>query len=529
MARKRNKQREQRDTAKYSVAPTSAAALDRTQIHKYHTKAGHGFAAEDANTLADRLRGRDAVVDGSTERLSVDRRVDGVLVQSKYCKTPSETVNSAFEPHGGSYRYGKQVLEVPKDQYDECVKLMEEHIREGRVPGSTDPADAKKLVKAGDVTYQQALNIARAGTIDSVIFDLKTGVIGAGCTFGLSFMINYGQGCWRGMDHSDAFKAAMQEALNSGLVHLVAHVASAQLLRTPAAALGAVTTRQGVRTISRAPLGRKCIEALASASLGKAVHGSAAINHVSKMLRSNAVTGAVMAVVSCAPDFYRAVFDGSISWQQFTKNLVVSSAGVAGGIGGGMAGAAGGAAVGSVIPFVGTAAGATIGAIAGALGGGAAASETARSIADEIVEDDAIKLMRTLEAELQTLSLEYMLSEQEVKKVLHEVRCEIDAQAEWLRGMYKETGGDPVTGREFVRRKFDHLFLQTAKLRLPVRESAVKAQFFMDELEVSYRQDNDRFLDALRGLNELCGKALPWASREEFDDFMLDDSRPLRL
>lgn len=529
MARKRNKQREQRDVAKYSVAPTSATALEGTQIPKYHTKAGHGFAAEDANTLADRWSGRDAeVVGGSNEHLGEDRRVDDVLVQSKYCKTPSETVNSAFEPHGGSYRYGQQVLEVPKDQYDECVKQMEERILEGRVPGYTDPADAKKLVKAGDVTYQQALNIARAGTIDSVIFDLKTGVIGAGCTFGLSFMINYAQACWRGMDHTDAFKAALQEALNSGLVHLMAHVASAQLLRTPAA-LGAVATRQGVRTIARAPLGRKCIEALASASLGRAVHGSAAINHVSKLLRSNAVTGAVMAVVSCAPDFYRAVFDGSISWQQFTKNLVVSSAGVAGGIGGGMAGAAGGAAVGSVIPFVGTAAGATIGAIAGALGGGAAASETTRSIADEIVEDDAIKLMRTLEAELQTLSLEYMLSEQEVKKVLYKVRCEIDAYAEWLRGMYKETSGDPVTGRDFVRRKFEHLFLQTAKLRLPVRESAVKAQFFMDELEVSYRQDNDRFLDALRGLNELCGKALPWASREEFDDFMLDGSQPLRL
>lgn len=528
MARKRSRQRKASDDTRYVVAPTAATTLEGTQIPKYHTKAGHGFAAEDANTLADRWSGRDAeVIGGSNERLGADRMVDGVLVQSKYCKTPSETMNSAFGPHGGSYRYGQQVLEVPKDQYNECVKQMEERIREGRVPGITDPADAKKLVKAGDVTYQQALNIARAGNIDSVMFDLKTGVVGAGCTFGLSFMINYAQACWRGMDHTDAFKMALQEALNSGLVHLVAHVASAQLLRTSAAAWGAVATREGVRTIAHMPLGKTCIEAVASASLGKAVHGSAAINHVSKLLRTNAVTGAVMAVVSCAPDFYRTVFDGSISWQQFMKNSVVNLAGIAGGVGGWMAGAAGGAAVGSAIPIVGTAAGAFIGGLAGALGGGTAASQTARSVADGIVEDDAIKLMRTLEAELQTLSLEYMLTEREVKKVLQEVRCEVDPK--WLCGMYKESGGDPASGRDFVRRKFEHLFLKTAKLRLPIRESAVKAQFFMDELEVSYRQDNDRFLEALRGLNELCGKALPWASREEFDDLMLDDSRPLRL
>ena len=521
MGRKRKNQREQRDITASVVAPTEAAALESTQISRYHTKAGHGFAAEDANTFIDRMYGRDAkVIGGSNEHRGPDRIVGDVFVQTKYYKTASETMRSAFDPHGGSYRYDGQVLEVPKDQYDECVKLMEQRIRKGRVPGHTDPADAKKLVSAGSYTYQQARNIARAGNIDSVRFDLTTGAIAASCTFGLSFMINYAQGLWRGQDHADAFKVALQEALATGLKTLVVHVASAQLLRTNAAALGTVATRQGVRTIARTAPGRKCIEAIASASLGKAVHGAPAVNHVSKLLRSSAVTGTVMVIVDCGPDFYRAAFDGSISWQQFTKNLVVSIAGVGGGIGGAMAGAAVGNAI---LPG----AGAVIGGIIGALGGGEISGQAAKSIADEIVEDDAIKLMRALEAELQTLSYEYTLSEQEVEKVLYLVRDEVDA--EWLRGMYKETGGDPASCRDFVREQFEHQFMKIAERRLPIYEAAVKAQFFMDELEVSYDHDNDRFLEALRGLNELCGKILPWKSFEEFDEFMLDDSRTLKL
>ena len=520
VGRQRRKKRDHRDLAKAAAAPMDAAALERTQIAKYHTKAGHGFAAEDANNLADLWRGRDAKVTGkSNEPRGADRVVDGVYVQSKYCNTSNETMNSAFDPHGGNYRYDGQVLEVPKDQYEECVKLMEQRIREKRVPGYTDPAAAKKLVKKGEYTYEQARNIARPGNIDSVKYDVKAGVVVAGCTFGLSFMINYAQGCWRGLDHTDAFKAALKDAFDSGLMALVAHVASAQLLRTKAAALGTVAARQGVRAIARTTPGKVIIESIARASLGKAVHGAAAVNHVSKLLRSNAVTGSVTVVVSCTPDFYRAAFDGSISWQQFIKNSVVTLAGVAGGIGGWMAGAAAGTPLGPV--------GATIVGIVSAVGGGALAGQGAKGIADEIVEDDAIQLMRALDAELQTLAFEYLLSEQEVEKVLKAIRREIDP--EWLRGMYKETDGDPASWRDFVRRKFEHQFKMIAKQRLPIHEAAVRTEFLLKQLEVNYKHDNDGFLEALKELNELSGKVLPWKSIEEFDEFMLDDSRTLKL
>ena len=452
------------DATKAAMAPLDAAALERTQIARYHTKGGAGFAAEDANNLADRLRGKDAKVTGQSNKLhGVDRVVDGVRVQSKYYDSPAATVRSAFDPHGGKYRYARQVLEVPKDQYDQCVELMRKRISKGQVPGHTDPADAEKLVKKGTVTYKQARNIARAGNIDSVKFDVKTGAAVASGIFGLSFAINYWQGRRLGLNDAEAIKEAFREALCTGSATLVTHVIGAQLLRTKAAAWGTIAVRQGVKAAARTSLGKKAIQGIATASLGKSVHGAAATNHVSKLFRSNVVTGSVTAAVMCAPDFYRAAFDKSISWQQFTKNSAVNVVGVAGGMGGWMGGAAAGAAIGSAVPVVGTAVGGVVGGILGSLGGGFAAGKLTKSATDKMVEDDAKALTEVLQEEVQRLSLEYMLSEREVEQIMDVVRN--TANAKWLRNMYKETGGRKEPGRCFVRRKFEQEFQKIAKRR----------------------------------------------------------------
>ena len=466
MPRQQSKHSKQDDASRAAVAPTAAAALERTQIAKYHTKGGLGFAAEDANDLADRVRGKDAEIVGkANEHNGADRLVDGVLIQSKYYKTASDTMRSAFD-RNGDYRYAGQVLEVPKDQYDECLKRMEQSIRDGKVPGHTDPADAKELVSKGTVTYRQARNIARAGNVDSVKFDIKTGAAVAVGMVGLSFAINYAQACWQGLDHEDAFLVALNEALAVGAVAWLAHVASAQLLRTKAAALGTAAARDAVRAAARSALGRKVVEGIAAGSLGKAVHGAAAVNHVSKLLRSNVVTGSVMVAVSCAPDFYRAAIDDSISWQQFTKNALVQVASVGGGVAGWMGGAAVGASVGSAIPLIGTFVGGLIGGAVGALCGGAAAGGVARGIADEFVEDDAKALLRTLRSELERLAREYMLSKGEVEEIVAAVRRVVDR--DWLLDMYRQTQGDAAPGRKFVRRRFERKFGAIVSRRRPV-------------------------------------------------------------
>ena len=50
-------------------------------------------------------------------------------------------------------------IEVPADKYDDAVKAMQDRIDKGQVPGVKD---AKEIVRKGNVTYEQAKNIAKA-------------------------------------------------------------------------------------------------------------------------------------------------------------------------------------------------------------------------------------------------------------------------------------------------------------------------------------------------------------------------------
>ena len=440
------------------TAPFVADSLEaKTQISKYHSKGGHGFAAEDANNFADRLNGRKAKVVGQSNELNgPDRIVNGVKVQSKYYQTASETVRSAFNPASGKYRYSGQVLEVPKDQYQECLKLMRDRIRRGDVPSVTNPADAEDLVRQGTVTYRQARNIARAGNIDSLIFDAKTQSATSAVSFGISFVITYAQARRQGRSSREATKHALNSALVSGGATLVTGILGAQLLRTRAAAIGAVSVRGGVRAASRTPLGRAAIHRIAAGSMGRGVYGAAAVNHVSKLLRSNAVTGAVATVVTCTPDFYRAAFARSISWQQFIKNTSVNIAGVAGGIGGWMGGVAAGAAIGSVVPGPGTAVGGIVGGVLGAIGGGLGANKVAKAVADGVIEDDSKRLLESVEKEMQSFAFEYMLSQREVERIAKTVTKTVDTK--WLRGMYKKTRDNDYSRRCFIRTEFEPEF-----------------------------------------------------------------------
>ena len=464
------------------TAPLVADSLEtKTQISKYHSKGGHGFAAEDTNNLADRLHGRKAKVVGQSNELNgTDRIVNGIRVQSKYYQTASKTVRSAFNSASGKYRYSGQVLEVPKDQYQECLKLMRDRIRRGDVPSVTNPADAEDLVRQGTVTYKQARNIARAGNIDSLIFDVKTQSATSAVSFGISFVITYAQARRQGRSSREAMKDALISALASGGASLVTGIIGAQLLRTRAAAIGTVSVRGGVRAASRIPLGRAAIHRIAAGSLGRGVHGAAAINHVSKLLRSNAITGAVATVATCTPDFYRAAFARSISWQQFMKNTSVNIAGVAGGIGGWLGGVAAGAAIGSVVPGPGTAVGGIVGGVLGAIGGGLGASKVAKAVADSVIEDDSNRLLKSLEKEMQSLAFEYMLSQREVERLAKTVTKTVDTK--WLRGMYKKTHDNDFSRRRFIRDEFEPEFGRIIQKRPKVALPTVDE--FQEELSI---------------------------------------------
>jgi hypothetical protein len=435
--------------------------LEQTQISRSPLPGGHGFAAEDANNLHDKLRGKIAEVIGTSNELNgPDRVVNGVFVQSKYFQSARETVAAAFDSNSGYYRYEEQVLEVPKDQWEDCVKLMRERIEQGKVRGSKRPADAEKIVRQGTVTYKQAKNIALAGNIDSLIFDAKTQIVTSISVFPISFAVTFAQSRWRGESIKDATLAALGCAALSGSTMILTGVVSAQLLRTGIGAFGATSVCKGMRTISRTSVGREVARRIATGSLGKSVTGAAAVNHVSKLLRTNAITAVIAAVVTSTPDFYRAVFKRSISWQQFAKNTSINTAGVVTGT----AGWIGGAAIGSILfPGIGT----VVCGIVGSLGAGIAGTTASKSLANKFVKDDLERLIELLQREIEKLAFEYMLTEDEFEHTLTKINEEVNPK--WLHRMFKQK--DQTT---FLRVEFEHLFREIVRKRPKVSPPSIK-------------------------------------------------------
>ena len=436
--------------------------LANTQIFKYSGENGHGFSAEDANHLADKLSGKKAEIVGtSNTRNGADRLVNGVFVQSKYYASASKTIDAAFNSPRGHYRYEGQVLEVPRDQYPECVQLMRDRIRYGEVPGVYDPADAEKIVLQGSVTYKQARNIARAGNIDSLVFDAKTQSVTSMSVFAVSFVITFAEACWRGKNITESTRIALESAIAGGSMAFITGIVSAQVLRTPIASFGAVPINNAVKAISQTPIGGALIRQIAAGSLGKSVTDAVAVPHVAKLLRTNAVTAPIATIVVSSPDFYRAAFKRSISWQQFTKNLSINAAGVAAGTAGWLGGSAAGAALGSAVPVIGTAAGAVVGGVAGSLGVGIGGTAAAKSLADKIVPDDSKRLLKILRNELARLASEYILTEAEFERIIKRVAMTVDV--DWLRRMFKQHHKS-----DFVRIEFEYLFKRALQNRAPV-------------------------------------------------------------
>ncbi len=410
--------------------------LENTQVGKFHTKGGVGFAAEEANALADKLRGRRVKMSGlSNARNGADRVAAGVAIQTKYFAAAKDTLQSAFDASTGLYRYPDQTLEVPRDQYDECLALLRTKISAGKVPRFINPDDAENILKRGSVTYRQARNVARAGNVDSLAYDATSQAITSSYVFAISLTVDFAQRRWSGQKSRAALRDALTAALASGSKSAVTGVVAAQLLRSQAARSGTILVRNGLRGFSRTSFGKTTIEQIAAGSLGKSVYGAAALNRVSKLLRSNALTSTVTMVVVTTPDFYRAAIAHNISWGQFTKNLLVNIAGLAVGVGGWMAGVGLGAAVGSAVPVLGTAVGGVAGGLIGALAGGFGGSKAAKLGLDQWIKDDAKKMLSLVQRAAEDVAHDYLLLETEIPALVDHVKTMVTPA--WLRRMYQ--------------------------------------------------------------------------------------------
>lgn len=156
-------------------------ALKTNQINdRFGGGKGHGHAAEQASYVKDFWKGKNPVAMGGTHEKHGADRVTGIInkksIQTKYYSTPKRSIEAAFKGENGMPTYidnkGRMMtLEVPKDQYINGVKLMEQKIRDRRVIKEirngkpvyeTDPKNAPKYVKPGALTYRQALVATKA-------------------------------------------------------------------------------------------------------------------------------------------------------------------------------------------------------------------------------------------------------------------------------------------------------------------------------------------------------------------------------
>jgi hypothetical protein len=427
------------------------------QTSRYSERGGVGFAAEDVNALIDEFRRQRVVRTGHlNQRNGPDRTVNGFGIQTKYWSTASRTFSSAFD-QDGRYRYGAIQLEVPKDQYEECLWRMRQAITEGRVPGVTDPGRAEEMVRSGQVTFAQARNIARFGTVESIKFDAINQAIEVPMALGLSLSIEFALGVWstQGKALTDPtlrrtiLKSALRSSLETSTKSFVAGMLTRQVLRTRGARVATVAVRDLLTPVSKTPIGKDAIQMLARLS-GRKLYGAAATNWVSKVLRTNAITATAMWLVQCSPDMYRASIERSISWQQCLKNAGVSAVGIAGGTGGMFAGAAAGAALGSVVPVIGTAFGGAVGGVLGSLGGGLGSQLAAQALANWIHPDDALQMYRIFQDTIVAMAEEHCVLDDEFKAWIGPIA--VTVKPDWLKSMY--ACGDDQARKEYVIESF---------------------------------------------------------------------------
>ena len=416
------------ETLLAKTVPTGVAALQSAQSAVFveqkasiNTPAGHGEMAEEAITLADRFLGLDATVVGrDNAKDGADRVVNEIFIQTKYYNSARGSLEACFRPEDGMYRYMKDgqpmQLEVPKDQYERVLQGFERKIEQGKVPGVTDPKEARKIVRKGRLTYNQAVNLTKPGTIESLTYDAMTGAVMCSCAFGITFVATVFLTWRKTGDIKQAVKAGMSAGIQVFGISFVQHMVVSQIARTGLA--------NALLAPSQYVVGKLGYQASATivngirALSGKgAIYGAAASKHLAKILRSNVITSALTFAVFSIPETYNLA-SKKISAAQYTKNMTVLLGSIAGGAGGAVvAGIAAakiaGAAGTAVAPGVGTAVG-----IAGGFVGGVVGAKAVDVVGDILHEDDVEILGRLFHAVVSCMIGEYLLDAEEMDKLM---------------------------------------------------------------------------------------------------------------
>ena len=427
----------------HASANVDSAAHNR-EIVRFHGKQGHGFAAEQGNDIIDKLRGNDAkVVGNDNKKNGPDRLVNGQFIQTKYCQTAKDSINAGFDKKTGLFKYYDSnnnaiAIEVPKDQYEKAVEEMVKKIKANKVPGyenSKNPEeDARKLVKKGHLTYQQAKNIAKAGTIESLVFDSVHGAIICSSVFGITAVVTFAKSIWDGNDIDVAVEESLCAGIQVGGIAFTTSVISAQLVRVGLNSSLQTLNKQVIKTLFNTKVKKEALVKFLNYIASESVTVKNVVNKASKMLTSNEIVQAVTFVVLSANDISNS-FQGKISGKQLFKNMTTLAASLGGGFVGFNLGSAAGTAVGIVVgTAVGGPAGGTVGAkigfwIGGAAGGtvgGMCANEITNKTLSEFIEDDAVAMVAIINKHFVDLAQEFLLTQEEVDLALDDLELALD-------------------------------------------------------------------------------------------------------
>ena len=465
------------DTGVKAAAVAAAATINSNgevfveQRAAVNKPAGHGELAEEANNIIDRLQGHQAEILGrDNAKNGPDRSVDGVLIQTKYYKTARGSLEACFDPSSHQYRYLTEdrtpmQLEVPKDQYQQVLRSFEKKISQGKVPGVSDPKDAEKIVRKGKLTYDQAVNLAKPGTAESLKYDAATGAVTCSCAFGLSFLATTFMAYRETRDITGAVQAGIAAGVQVFGLSFAQHMVVSQLSRTGLsnalmAPSQAVVGELGFKTSATIVNGLRALT-------GKtAISGAAASKQLAKMLRGNAVSAAVTLAVFSVPETYK-LFQGKASGAQYAQNMACLATSIAGGIAGAAAAGVAAAKVGAVAGTAVSPGEGTIVGLAGGMVGGTVGTVAAGVVGGILFEGDSASFGRYFNAMVSCMAVEYLLDGREMDELLAVLNC---VKPEEFRTLMEETlssRDQEAKVRAFLVPMFDETVSRRERFALP--------------------------------------------------------------
>lgn len=413
-------------------AGTMAGGVRRQEMYqengyRMNQTQAHGNAAEYASRTFDRMMGKNVKsqeldASGRQAKGGADKIINGKQrIQIKFGKDSKATYRMAFKDSEQNYIKDNQKIEVPREQYNEVRDLLQKDIDAGKIDGIEPGTPAEDYLVRSHFRYIDSCRFAAAGNIESISLDLVSGVITAVPGATITGIIVFASAVWSGVDIKEAAKAGLKASgkavAKSAIIYTVTMQASREYLwkfvpNNPKKIMEKNRINP-LFTASEKAAQKIKDSSMAKSNLGKKIK-------LDKINGQKVVSGTVTVAVVFGPDVCRACM-GKISAKQLAKN---ASIGVVG-----MAGASVGGALGSGAGPIGTAIGSMV--------GGSVAGAAAKTVADRVVEDDAVKLFRIMKEEFLDIVMTSYLTQKEFDEVAKNTIFEKKKMGKELQNMYK--------------------------------------------------------------------------------------------